>query len=292
MSAEPPFAGQSPTALANVSNMPDLRCADTDLLQLHPLVLMTVSDRIYEESREKMLLVTEHYSQILDRSRTSLEELKNDTEKLYSFTAAHNAASDLDQLEVLLRGRTELEMFQLAKIEYQHALYSASFAQYRQSHISLRLFFELSLCSVLFSAHEIDMHLWLKDEKDSNWTAIISNETGVLSKQFVGAFFPELKEHCDQYRAMAATLYRECSQFVHGNRHSFNGIDGKIKYNAEILESWIDRADTAFRVVKFTFACRYLRGANHEQRSELEQMLLEEFGDLAAIQAQFEGKQE
>jgi hypothetical protein len=234
-------------------------------------------------------LIVDHYSQILDRSRSSLDELKEDEERLAAFTSAHNAVKDLDSLDVLLSGRTEAEMFKLAQIEYQHALYSAAFAQYRQSHISLRLFFELSLCCVLFSAHEIDMHLWLKDKKDSNWSSIISVDNGVLSKQFVGAFFGEMKEYCDQYRAMAEVLYRECSQFVHGNRHSFNGIDGKIEYNPEILTSWVDRADTAMRVVKFTFICRYLRGANTEQKSELEAVALEDFGELPPIQAQFEG---
>lgn len=236
----------------------------------------------------KSFVIAEHYSKILDRSQSSLNELKEDTERLSLFTVAHNAAADLDELEKLLYARTEIEMFRLAKIEYQHALYSASFAQYRQAHVSLRLFFELSLCCVLFSAHEIDMHLWLKDEKDSNWTAISSNQNGVLSKDFVGAFFPDMKEHCEQYRAMACTLYRECSQFVHGNKLSFSGIDGTISYNPEMIEVWSDRSDTAMRVIKFAFACRYLRSATEQKRNELEQIFLDDFGDFPAIQAQFE----
>lgn len=234
----------------------------------------------------------DYYTEILDRSRKSLNDLNNDVEKAAAFISAHNAIKDLERLEVFLKGRSEAEMFRLAKIEYQHALYSASVAQYRQAHVSLRLFFELSLCCVLFSAHEIDMHLWMRDQKDSNWSSIISNENGVLSKTFSGAFFPEMKEHCEQYRAMAMALYRECSQFVHGNRNSFDGIDGEIAYSPEILDAWVDRADTALRVVKFSFACRYLRLSDRSQRHSVEDMMLEDFGDLPPVQAQFEGKEQ
>lgn len=230
----------------------------------------------------------DYYSEILARSRKSLDELKNDDEKILAFTSAHNSIKDLECLEIFLTGRTEAEMFRLAKIEYQHALYSASVAQYRQAHVSLRLFFELSLCCVLFSAHEIDMCLWLKNQKDSNWSSIISNESGVLSKAFVGAFYSEMKEHCEQYRVMAETLYRECSQFVHGNRSSFDGIDGEMAYNRDILDNWVDRADTALRVVKFVFACRYLEASQRSQRDLVEDMMLGDFGDLPPVQAQFE----
>ncbi|KIC41911.1 hypothetical protein RA27_00395 [Ruegeria sp. ANG-R] len=204
------------------------------------------------------------------------------------FTVAHNDAADIDQLERLIADRTEATMFKLARVEYQHALYSASFAQYRQAHISLRLFFELSLCCILFSAHEIDIRLWLKDQKDSNWQSIINEQNGVFSKHFVGAFFEEMKEHCDQYRSLAKTLYRECSEFVHGNRQSYEGIDTEISYNPDVLEAWADRADTARLIVKFAFICRHLRDASAEVKNELEDLVLEGFGDLAPIQAIFE----
>lgn len=237
-------------------------------------------------------LTVDYYTKILDRSRKSLDDLQNDDEKIAAFTSAHNAIKDLECLEIFLQGRAEAEMFRLAKIEYHHALYSASVAQYRQAHVSLRLFFELSLCCVLFSAHEINMHLWMKDQKDSNWSSIISNENGVLSKMFSGAFFPEMKEHCEQYRAMAEALYRECSQFVHENRNSFDGIDGEMAYNPEILDAWVDRADTALRVVKFAFACRYLKVSERSQRDVVEDMMLGDFGDLPPVQAQFERKEQ
>lgn len=176
-------------------------------------------------------MIEQHYVRILDRSRTAFAELTADPVRLPAFTQAHNDASDLDKLIELMAGRPEEEIFSLARVEYQHALFSAAFGQYRQAHVSLRLFLELSLCSVLFSAHEIDTRRWLQGKKDSNWASIISNETGVFSKQFVGVFFEDMKEFGVQYRTLAEKLYRECSEYVHGNRHSFNGIDAEISFN-------------------------------------------------------------
>ncbi|WP_210252776.1 hypothetical protein [Agrobacterium vitis] len=236
-------------------------------------------------------MVQEHYSEILSKSQAALQLLTDDPDRYSKFVAAHNDAEELDSLEQLIVGRTEANIYKLARLEYQHALYAAAFAQYRQAHVSLRLFFELSLSAVLFSAHEIDAHLWLKGQKDSNWGAISSNDTGVFSKSFVGAFFEEMKEFCPQYLAMATAVYRECSEFVHGNRLSFEGIDAHIHYRQDNIDSWLDRADTVRLLVKFAFLTRYLPHAEASTRNDFEQMAIENFGTLAPMQALYAGVQ-
>lgn len=233
-------------------------------------------------------MVQQHYNGIIDRSRAAFAELNVDQQRLQAFTAAHNDAEELEQLSVLLAERPEMDIFNLALVEYQHALFSVAFGQYRQAHVSLRLFLELSLCCVLFSAHEIDTRRWLKGQKDSNWGAIISNENGVFSKQFVGAFFENMKEFGGQYRALAEKLYRECSEYVHGNRHSYEGIDAQISFNEGTFDSWIERADTARLVVKFSCLCRFLSHCSADERAQIEALAMENFGDLPPIQSIFD----
>jgi hypothetical protein len=99
-----------------------------------------------------------------------------------------------------------------------------------------------------------------------------------------------MKEYCPQYLAMATAVYRECSEFVHGNRSSFNGIDSKIQFVPEIMDKWLDRADTISRLVKFAFLVRYLPHSDGSVRNSFEQMALENFGDLAPIQAIYAGE--
>jgi hypothetical protein len=233
-------------------------------------------------------MVIAHYRELLANSENALTQLDDDPERLELLATAHNEAVDLDQLNSLLANRPEEPMYELARLEYQQAVFSASIAQYRQAHKSLRLFLELTLCSILFSAHEIDTYLWLRGKKDSSWKAINCENNGVFSKHFVGAFFEEMTEHCDQYRSLAKTLYRECSEFVHGNRQSFDEIDHQIAYNADNLIAWADRADTARLLVKFAFVSRHLKNASIDTINGLEAMVLEDFGTLAAVQSIFE----
>lgn len=233
-------------------------------------------------------MVVRQYRELLTLSESALKRLSEDPERLEIFTSAHNEAVDLDQLNNLLVNRVEESMFELARLEYQQAAFSASIAQYRQAHKGLRLFLELALCSVLFSAHEIDSHLWLRGKKDTSWKSINCETRGVFSRHFVGAFFEELNDHCDQYRSLAAKLYRECSEYVHGNRQSFGDMNHQIAYNADSLEAWADRADTARLLVKFAFVSRYLKSASVDTRNDLEVMVLEDFGMLPAVQSIFE----
>lgn len=235
-------------------------------------------------------MVVDVYGELLERSKAALGNLNNDPDRLVIFETAHNEAVDLDQLNALLVGRVEEPMFKLARLEYQQAVFAASIAQYRQAHKSLRLFLELALCSILFSAHEIDTHLWLRGKKDANWKSINCENTGVFSKHFVGAFFEEMTDHCDQYLSLASKLYRECSEFVHGNHHSFGDQGHQISYNADSLEVWADRSDTARLLVKFAFISRHLKNAPISVKDDLEAMVLEDFGTLAAVQAMFEEK--
>jgi hypothetical protein len=229
-------------------------------------------------------MVEQYYQEILSKCSNAIGSLSADLEKRQQFVAAHNQASRLEELETLLGDRPEGEMFRLACLEYQYALSFAVSGQYRQAHVSLRLFLELGLSCVLFSAHEVHCRMWLNGQKDVNWSAIVSKDNGVFSKEFVRAFFNGMDEHSLQYCALAETLYRECSEFVHGNRNSYTHIDSEISYNADLLSGWADRADTAVRVVLFAFVCRYLAVASPIARHGVEQLALESFGELAPVQ--------
>lgn len=233
-------------------------------------------------------MVTNTYNELLALSGNALAHMSADPPRLELFAEAHNEAVDLDLLSSLLVNRVEEPMYKLARLEYQQAVFSTSIAQYRQAHKALRLFLELSLCSILFSAHEIDTRLWLRGKKDASWKSINCENTGVFSRYFVGAFFEEMTDHCDQYRTLASKLYRECSEYVHGNWQSFSEMNHQIAYNANSLETWADRADTARLLVKFAFVCRYIKNAPRDTKDELEAMVLEDFGTIPAVQAIFE----
>lgn len=233
-------------------------------------------------------MIANHFQTLLEKTSKSFDQLLADGDLLASFTKAFNFAEDFEKLALCLENRPERSMFALACLEFQRALHAAAFAQYRQAHISLRLFYELSLSSVLFSAHEIEAQLWLRGQKDVNWNSIISTEGGVFSNSFLGAFWPELKGSASEYMGLSAKLYRECSEFVHGNPQSFVDAGHEILFDRTVLLQWIDRADTARLTIEYAFLARFLPHLSHQTQLALQDIAIENFGHLVSFQSIYE----
>lgn len=229
------------------------------------------------------------YSDLLDRSQEVIKLTEETVELRKSFISASNFSSDLDILVEAVKDRPESEILALAQLEFQHSLLLAVSGHYRHSHISIRLFLELFLNAILFSAHEIECRLWIAGKKDTNWASIVSADTGVFSVQFTGVFLPGTEELCRQYRVMAEKLYRECSEFVHGNKKSFASKDQSISFQEERLSEWLDRVETAIAIVTFAFLVRYVGSFTTEQRARLEHVIKDRFGHVAFIRDLFSG---
>lgn len=230
-------------------------------------------------------MVAQYYGNLIELSTKAFEDLKSDATLFPEFTKVHNFSEDYEKLSNCLVGRPEKQMLDLASQEFQFALYSVAIAQYRNANRALRLFLEMSLASILYSAHEIDIRRWQKGQLDIVWQNICSPDNGVYSKSFISAFWPDMKEYGPEHLAMAQKLYRECSEYVHGNLQSFDGTDAGIKFDSTQLASWMERADTARLTLLFAFLARFLPLLAKEHRDALEQIALENFGHLPAVQA-------
>lgn len=229
--------------------------------------------------------IPDHYRSLAAKSTAALENLISESEELATFAKAHNFLADFELLQTAIQTRPESELFAFAIREYQFALFSASTSLYRQASISLRLFLELSLATVLFSAHEIRLRKWQNGTNDITWASLIDPDNGVFAKEFILAFDSGLEGWGKQYSALAERVYRECSEFVHGNLHTHNGLDRSLEFDRTMLASWVQRADAARLCVSFAFAARYLAVLPCAVQSNLEALMLENFGHVHAVQA-------
>jgi hypothetical protein len=230
------------------------------------------------------LTVEEHYRNLLQRDEQMLNSLVADPVALVEFVKAHNFQADFEKLRDAVTNRPESEIFSLAIREYDFALSAVACSHYRHAHISLRLFFELALSAIHFSAHEINLRKWMLNSHDIYWSALADKENGVFAKSFIQVFHPGLSNSADQYLAMAVKVYRECSEFVHGNLHTHQDFDQPVEYNQELQIAWAERAEAVRISLLFAFAGRYLALLNPGQRTELEQLMIESFGHLQSIQ--------
>ncbi len=231
------------------------------------------------------MTVTDHYSELGKKTNEILEEsLKNEDLELLS--SNHHFLNDFALWLEILEGRPECEILQNAIKEYQMAILSNTLGLYQQAFMGLRFFLERTLVALLFSANEIELNLWKIGERDTYWSELTDENKGIFSNKFCKAFFPELKNEIMHFNAITLKVYRECSEYVHGNHSVISKIPKNIIYSEDLFYEWNSKADIIKRIVLFTFCLRYLKVfsiSSPEKVKKIESSISEEFKSINQI---------
>lgn len=231
--------------------------------------------------------VAEHYKFLAKKSFDVMDSMLNDAAASANFIASHNNLEDFGRLKQTIDDRPEVDTFDAGIKEYQFSLYALASGQYRHAFVGLRLSLELMLATIQFSAHEIDYRQWAKDSKDINWAALKDLQNGIFSVNFINAFNPDFSEYARQYQAIAEAVYRECSEFVHGNASTHNRLPSSIIFDKIIFDSWCEKAKTIRLIIIFAFSSRYLNHISPKKYNIIEPVLLDAIGHLSAVQSNF-----
>jgi hypothetical protein len=229
--------------------------------------------------------VKAYYAELFASANTVLaEQLASDLKE--EFVQAHNFTNDFWHMHAEIARRPESQALAFAIREYEAALLALATGQYRHAFAGLRLFFELGLATIRFSAYEIEYRQWSRDTKDINWNALKDEQTGVFAHNFIVAFNEGFAELGKQYRAIAESAYRECSQYVHGNASTHSPPTAKLKFDRSSAAAWMDRAKAIRLAFTFAFVARYLNHIN--VGPGLEGTLQDVLGHLQPIQGYFD----
>jgi|JI10StandDraft_1071094.scaffolds.fasta_scaffold187347_2 hypothetical protein len=185
--------------------------------------------------------------------------------------------------------RKESKLFRLAAIEHEYALLALAQGHYRHAFRGLRLVLELGLQAVYLSKNELMLREWLQNSADTIWAAIIDEESGVFSKRVVLAFFPELEAHLPHYRSLAKSIYRECSESVHGNLPQSTTLPNELAFSGATMRLWHERAEGAMSVIHFAACLRYLKDLCADEISSIEPTLQQRLGHISEIRALLSG---
>lgn len=228
-----------------------------------------------------------HYRNLLRNSDAVLEAMVVVNGASEALIASHNYLLDYDVLRMAIVERPEVAVLDSAVKEYQLALFALILGQYRHAYGGLRLFFELMLSVVQFSAHEIDYRMWAKDSKDINWNSLKDAQNGVFSVNFIRAFNPDFSDSAKQYLAVSEAVYRECSEFVHGNAGTHAILPSDISFKTEAFFNWHEKAATMRLAIIFAFSARYLNYVTKEAKDRMEPIINDLLGTLPPVQAMF-----
>lgn len=230
--------------------------------------------------------VAEYYQALARKRESIMTQCVSDHDTFAMQIVSHNALKDFERLAGTISG-SERGIFIQACREYQYSLEAVVYGNYRHAFSSLRLAFELFTGAVYFSAHQMKMHLWLSGHSDLFWSTVTDQDKGVYSHNFMKAFNPELGQYRAQYMGLSSSVYRECSEYVHGNPSTHDDTTQSATYDAEKTKSYHDKAETVRICVIFLFLSRYLPQLTHVEKAEIESIAIESFGDLPEIQAAF-----
>jgi hypothetical protein len=183
----------------------------------------------------------------------------------------------------LLDSRLESELLRVAALEYEFAILALAQGHYRHAFKGLRLVLELILQTVFLSVDEIALREWLDNRIHTTWASILEVDEGVFSTRFARAFFPALTPHIKNYRELAAVVYRECSECVHGNIPQQIPLPEALKFDQAVFDMWHKKASQVALIAHFVLALRYLQDCPREGLSALEPVLDEHLGHIEEI---------
>ncbi len=202
------------------------------------------------------------------------------------------ALASITALEQVLNAVSRKEEYVLyiqALQEVQYSLLSVSIGSYRHAYSSLRLFFELCLAGIEFSSNLRYFKSWTLGREDIFWARLSDADSGVMSKNFCTLFFSELADEAPHFRSLATTVYRECSEFVHGNPKAISTLPETLQFKKETALDWSNKLDTMCLVVIFTFSVRYLTELSSEAREDVKDSILAQIEHLEPIRQIFGG---
>ncbi len=169
-----------------------------------------------------------------------------------------------DFIEEIINSNEEPCALKNAISQLETSIYCLSIGLYRQAYSSLRLGFELALGSIQFSTNKLEYLEWQSGKQDVKWSKIIDKESGLLSKRYFDVFYTELIPVVDIYNLSARNVYRNLSEFVHGNNETWKKDGLELTYNSSLVESYFNNYKSISEILLVSLSMRYLKNLDKE----------------------------
>lgn len=208
-----------------------------------------------------------------------------------NFGKAHHRSACVYEFSQLIEDKSERQILLAVCTQLESAMLSAAVGFYRQAFSSLRLSFEMGLAAVYFSANKLELMEWLNGKNDIRWNTILDAENGVLSQRFTNAFFVGSPETRKDLEDKARLIYRDLSEFVHGNNETWGESGLTITYNDNLLERFFTSFQTVTEIILYTLCCRYLKTLSLDNLEGVE-FLREDFAHIPEFREYLGGPKE
>ena len=155
--------------------------------------------------------------QINDKTRANIEKIQenNKMEKI------NKCISFTEDLNLWLSCCGEFQDYILVREAQDECIKSILMCMqgfYKEAMMSLRQAMEHMLFAIFLSTSDYNYRLWKRGTYDMSWNQIVDPQKGIFGKEYISSYARGLDDNRSiELLTIAKSVYRECSEYVHGN---------------------------------------------------------------------------
>lgn len=231
----------------------------------------------------------ELFVQINDKMRTNIEKIKNNNK----IDAINKCISFTEDLSTWLSFCGEFKEYKLVKAAQDECIKSILMCMqglYKEAMMSLRQFLEHMLFALFLSTNDYNYRLWKRGKYDMSWSQIVDSEKGIFAKEYINSYALDIDDSRSiEFMTIAKNVYRECSEYVHGNYDKLELITENIEYIEENAIRYIEIFESVRYIISVSLLIRFREiFYNREILIKLESVVMDNLGTLPEVQALFD----
>lgn len=223
--------------------------------------------------------------QINDKTRSNIEKIKennkmNEINKCISFT---------EDISLWLSCCGEFHDYMLVKEAQDECIKSILMCMqgfYKEAMMSLRQSIEHILFAIFLSTNDYKYRLWKRGKCDMSWSMIVDPEKGIFGKEYINSYAQDIDENRSiELLTIAKNVYRECSEYVHGNYCKLTLLSENVDYKEEMVDRYIEIFGSMRYLISMSLLIRFREIFDEKENLvKLESILMDNLGTLPEIQ--------
>ena len=160
---------------------------------------------------------------------------------------------------------------------------------YKDAFIGLRQFMEHMLFAIDLSTNDFKYRKWKRGKEDMVWSKIVDKDQGIFSVEFLKTYAADVdEERSIEFHTIAKNIYRECSEYVHGNYEKLENLSYGLKYSEESIETYLNMCDSIRYLICAELFIRYRDiFDDNTVLTRLESILIDNLGSMHEVQNLF-----
>lgn len=156
---------------------------------------------------------------------------------------------------------------------------------YKEAIVLLRQFLEHMLFAILLSTNDYNYRLWKLGKYDMPWAKIIDGINGVFGREYISIYGAGIdEERSIELTAIAKNVYRECSEFVHGNYNKLIMFSGTFEYDEIMIDKYLEYFSSIKYVVLMAMLIRFWELFEDEKYlKQIESVVVDNLGDVSEV---------